>query len=306
MNIESKVKIKIDKKIKLAGDASSREYYRVISGGHSYILSLDKGEFQQNKDFYKTTQFFKGFVLTPTIVEVTEDKEIIIQEDVGDINIGQMLFKNDEIYNKLMNIIVEDIKKYQTIKKEEFKKVSDYEFDRKKLEFEFDLATKFFATNFLKIAPSDDLFNKVKEFFVKYFLDNMNVVCHRDYHSRNLMYHDGKIIHIDYQDARLGPETYDLASFMEDAYFRHDESRKKEIITKFLREKNLSERDYNIVASQRLYKALGSFSYLKFEKNKTQYEKNISNAFENLRACASQVPELRDWISELSEGYYAN
>ena len=36
------------------------------------------------------------------------------------------------------------------------------------------------------------------------------VLCHRDYHSRNLMLHDGRLCIIDFQDARMGPDTYDL------------------------------------------------------------------------------------------------
>ena len=44
------------------------------------------------------------------------------------------------------------------------------------------------------------------------------VLCHRDYHSRNLMLHDGSLYIIDFQDARMGPDTYDLASLLRDSY----------------------------------------------------------------------------------------
>ena len=44
------------------------------------------------------------------------------------------------------------------------------------------------------------------------------VLCHRDYHSRNLMLHDGRLCIIDFQDARLGPDTYDLVSLLRDSY----------------------------------------------------------------------------------------
>ena len=44
------------------------------------------------------------------------------------------------------------------------------------------------------------------------------MLCHRDYHSRNLMLHDGRLHIIDFQDARLGPDTYDLASLLRDSY----------------------------------------------------------------------------------------
>ena len=44
------------------------------------------------------------------------------------------------------------------------------------------------------------------------------VLCHRDYHSRNLMVHGGQLYVIDFQDARMGPDTYDLASLLRDSY----------------------------------------------------------------------------------------
>ncbi len=44
------------------------------------------------------------------------------------------------------------------------------------------------------------------------------VLCHRDYHSRNLMLHDRRLCIIDFQDARMGPDTYDLASLLRDSY----------------------------------------------------------------------------------------
>src|SRR5678810_813519 len=44
------------------------------------------------------------------------------------------------------------------------------------------------------------------------------VFCHRDYHSRNLMLHDSQLYIIDFQDARMGPDTYDLVSLLRDSY----------------------------------------------------------------------------------------
>ena len=44
------------------------------------------------------------------------------------------------------------------------------------------------------------------------------MLCHRDYHSRNLMLHGGALYIIDFQDARIGPDTYDLVSLLRDSY----------------------------------------------------------------------------------------
>ena len=44
------------------------------------------------------------------------------------------------------------------------------------------------------------------------------VLCHRDYHVRNLMLFQDKLYVIDFQDARWGPTTYDLASLLKDCF----------------------------------------------------------------------------------------
>src|SRR6185436_15539335 len=55
------------------------------------------------------------------------------------------------------------------------------------------------------------------------------VLCHRDYHSRNLMVHAGRLYMIDFQDARMGPDTYDLASLLRDSYVDLSEDRVDEL-----------------------------------------------------------------------------
>ena len=60
------------------------------------------------------------------------------------------------------------------------------------------------------------------------------VLCHRDYHSRNLMLHDGRLYIIDFQDARMGPDTYDLVSLLRDSYVDLTEAQVDELIAFFL------------------------------------------------------------------------
>ena len=60
------------------------------------------------------------------------------------------------------------------------------------------------------------------------------VLCHRDYHSRNLMLHDGQLYIIDFQDARMGPDTYDLVSLLRDSYVDLTAQQVEELIAFFL------------------------------------------------------------------------
>ena len=60
------------------------------------------------------------------------------------------------------------------------------------------------------------------------------VLCHRDYHSRNLMLHGGRLYIIDFQDARMGPDTYDLVSLLRDSYVDIIDREVDDLIAHFL------------------------------------------------------------------------
>ena len=93
------------------------------------------------------------------------------------------------------------------------------------------------------------------------------MLCHRDYHSRNLMVQDRQLYIIDFQDARMGPDTYDLASLLRDSYVDLADQTVDELIAYFLALTGQSEgerefRDrFNLMALQRNLKALGTFGY---------------------------------------------
>jgi N-acetylmuramate 1-kinase len=100
------------------------------------------------------------------------------------------------------------------------------------------------------------------------------VFCHRDYHSRNLMLHAGQLYIIDFQDARMGPDTYDLVSLLRDSYMDFSEREVDELIAFFLAlrgvgadrrgadmEAGLFRRRFDLMALQRNLKALGTFGF---------------------------------------------
>src|SRR5579872_7484931 len=92
------------------------------------------------------------------------------------------------------------------------------------------------------------------------------VLCHRDYHSRNLMVHEGRLHIIDFQDARMGPDTYDLASLLRDSYVDITEHALEDLIAYFLALKGAAgsteyRRRFDLMALQRNLKALGTFGY---------------------------------------------
>lgn len=63
------------------------------------------------------------------------------------------------------------------------------------------------------------------------FLANRCVTfMHRDYHSRNLMVVGREVVVIDFQDAMLGPLSYDIVSLLWDPYVRIGEQDRKSLL----------------------------------------------------------------------------
>jgi aminoglycoside/choline kinase family phosphotransferase len=103
------------------------------------------------------------------------------------------------------------------------------------------------------------------------------VLCHRDYHSRNLMVHGGTLHIIDFQDARMGPDTYDLVSLLRDSYVDLPERTVDELIAYFLALGGCAgdaasfRRRFDLMALQRNLKALGTFGYQTTTRRNTVY-----------------------------------
>jgi hypothetical protein len=118
------------------------------------------------------------------------------------------------------------------------------------------------------------------------------VLCHRDYHSRNLMVHESRLYLIDFQDARLGPDTYDLASLLRDSYVDVEDRELDELIAYFLALKGVTAANdiamfrsrFDLVALQRNLKALGTFGYQTTTRSNAVYIQYIPRTLRYVRA----------------------
>ena len=123
------------------------------------------------------------------------------------------------------------------------------------------------------------------------------VLCHRDYHSRNLMLHDGTLHVIDFQDARMGPDTYDLASLLRDSYVDLTDRELDELIAYFLALKGEPDgsafrRRFDLMAVQRNMKALGTFGYQTIARRNPVYIQYMPRTLRYVRTNLEKYPRL--------------
>ena len=103
---------------------------------------------------------------------------------------------------------------------------------------------------------------------------------------------------IDYQDLMLGTSYYDLVSLLEDSYFPLKESIKMELMNYFKKVTNntLSDSEfkkvYDFNAIQRIYKALGSFTYIYNIRDDDRYLKYVGVGVSRLINLLKEYREL--------------
>tara|TARA_E500000331_G_C16908661_1_gene562447 strand:- start:144 stop:662 length:519 start_codon:yes stop_codon:yes gene_type:complete len=113
-------------------------------------------------------------------------------------------------------------------------------------------------------------------------LEQPKVIVHRDYHSRNLMVHNNELGIIDYQDAVIGPITYDLVSLLKDCYLswpqdivqRRALSYKTRAVSRGLMPETNDEKFikwFDWMGLQRHIKVMGIFARLSIRDNKPAY-----------------------------------
>ena len=130
------------------------------------------------------------------------------------------------------------------------------------------------------------------------------VLTHRDYHSRNLMVDGKRLGVLDFQDALLGPPTYDLASLLRDAYIELEEPLIDDLIVYYLDQvvkqrpisssRFLFRRLFDLTSIQRNLKAAGRFVYIDEVKGNPKFLSDIPRTLEYVRRNLAKYPELSE------------
>ncbi|MFQ5894317.1 MAG: aminoglycoside phosphotransferase family protein [Nitrospinota bacterium] len=136
------------------------------------------------------------------------------------------------------------------------------------------------------------------------------VFTHRDYHSRNLLVRpDGELALLDFQDARLGPPLYDLASLLFDAYRRPIGELSERLARRFREgspgarasgRKDAFDRALRLAGLQRDLKAIGTFAYQKLVRGTDRYLPAIGAATLLVREHLEHLPEARGFARRLA------
>ena len=268
----------------LAGDASFRRYARITLNNKTFMLMDAPPDQEDCVPFVTIDEFFDQHgVRVPHIIAKDLEQGFLLLEDFGDVVLSTLL--NNETVDAHYAQSFKQLIHLQSI--EDLGKLPEYSYE--KLISEMELLTDWLLPS-LNVQPTQDEAALIKRTFA--ILANAavaqpQVIVHRDFHSRNLMQIAGETEQgvIDFQDAVIGADTYDLISITRDAYVQWNTDRVYGWFKTFYdllpelskQERNFEQfkQDADMMAIQRHIKILGIFVRLFERDGKSGYLKDL-------------------------------
>ena len=252
----------------------------------------------------------------PAILHHSDALGVLGLEDLGDVTLQAHLgaatpTEHAGLYRQAVTLIARMQQRGEQLRSDAYPPYG-IAFDTEKLTWEVEFFVRHYLLSYRGAALSDSHRDALREEWraiVAELAAEPRVLCHRDYHSRNLMLHRGALYVIDFQDARMGPDTYDLASLLRDSYVDLAGSQVDELIAFFLALKGATgprdeaefRRRFDLMALQRNLKALGTFGYMTTARSNTVYIQYIPRTISYVKANLAKYPRLarlRDLLAE--------
>lgn len=312
----------------LAGDASNRRYYRAaVAGGPPrsvIVMQLAAPEgFKQSEEAvsgaaHQITELpfvnvlahlAKIGIPVPTLHCYDREAGLLYLEDFGDLTLAESAKRSGAdraaaLYRQAIDVLAR-MHVDGTSPADPGCLAFHRSFDVPLLMWEFDHFLEYGVDARCPQPMKDDDRHAVRREFdliSRLLAGQPRVFTHRDYHSRNLMVDGDRLGVIDFQDALMGPATYDLASLLRDAYIQLDEALIDELVAYYLdrmaeRRTGWTDRAafcrlFDLTSLQRNLKAAGRFVYIDRVKGNPKFLADIPRVLGYVKRNLQKYPEL--------------
>ncbi len=292
-----------DQVIPLRGDASTRRYFRFRDDDQSYVLAAYPDLFDpEDFNYRQIHDLLQEIALpVPKILALDPNRGIVLQEDLGDESLLHRLAVADAPQRK--TLLLAAIDHVVTIQGEGTRalrpeyRASELAFDQEKLNWELRFFRRHYLGDHRHLKPDEDQLGEEFDRLAAELAGLARCLCHRDYMVRNLMIKNNRVYITDFQDARWGPFSYDLASLLKDSIDLAEEEVEE------YRDYYLSRgsfpgdsrdflRQFQLMSIHRLLKALGTFGYQMAVRGNEIYGQYVPGSLRRALDSLQSVPEF--------------
>ena len=288
-----------------SADASFRRYFRVVAScdgtARSWIVMDAPPERENNTAFVETAALLAEAGLNvPRVLAHDQQRGFLLLTDLGTRTFLDVLDEDnaDVFFGAAIGALLD----WQSASRPGVLP----EYDRVTLATELELFRDWYLARHLRYEPSAAEHADIDTAF-SFILDAVcaqpQVFVHRDYMPRNLMISDPLPGVLDFQDARFGPVTYDVASLFRDAFISWPDARTDRWVRHYwdaARARQIPvggdfeafQRDLALMGAQRHLKVLGIFARIAHRDGKPRYLADTPRFVEYLRPVLARFDAL--------------
>ena len=296
-----------------SSDAGFRRYFRVTGAADKTFIVMDAPTDKMNSEpFVRIDGLMKAAGLNvPEIYEENLGEGFLLLSDLGRQTYLDVL--NEDNAARLFDLATTELVKWQQATRPGVLP----EYDHALLERELKLFPEWYVSRhkgFKMTEKQQALVNVVFERIMANNLAEAKVFVHRDFMPRNLMVTDGVPGILDFQDAVMGPVSYDIASLMRDAFVSWGEEFVLDVTIRYWdkarragipvpRDFGVYWRDIEWMGLQRHLKILGIFARLNYRDGKPKYLADTPRFIHYVRQTANRYDELKaiNWLLDCFE-----
>ena len=298
-----------------SSDASFRRYFRVDTNGTpASLILMDAPPPQEDcRPFVHAAAVFAGAGLrVPTVYASDLTRGFLVLSDLGGRTLLQEVSDTPERADARYRQACGELVKLQRATTNGV--FAPY--DRDKLTAEIRLFDQWYLKHHCKTrlaAATRNALHRCYNHIIDVNLSEATVYVHRDFHSRNLMTADADTPPsvLDFQDAVIGPISYDLVSLLRDAYVCWPEEQVLDWSIRYweqARDAGLPVpadfgefwTQFEFMGIQRHLKVLGIFARLNYRDNKSNYLADIPQVLAYTKQVAARYEALQP-LSDLLE-----
>jgi aminoglycoside/choline kinase family phosphotransferase len=298
--------------IPLTNDASFRRYFRVIHNQQNFVAMDAPPDKENSYPFFQLAKWLDSVhCMVPQIYFHDLDQGFLLLNDLGDrLLLSELTSENvNQYYQKAIHIIL-------NLQQQPLHDLAIPAFDSAFIQRELNLFRDWFLTQYLDHpCENDATLQEAFQLMEQAAIALPQTFVHRDFHSRNLMIQpNNDLAVIDFQDAVVGPCTYDLVSLLKDCYISWPlplvENWVKDFHQQALALKLFDVqwddflKGFHAVGLQRHIRILGTFSRLYIRDGKTRYLYDMPLIWNYCLTASGLYPEFKPfhhWLKEKIE-----